>query len=565
MQHDLRDCGPACLASICRYYGKETSLAIVREITKTDSDGTNLLGLVNGATELGFKADALGGNFNELEEGILDDSISLPFIAHTIGDGGLLHFVVVYKLNDKAVLIADPARGKRKISLEEFKMRWSGNIVSLKPSATFVKEKRFLPTLRFFGSLVANSKGLAAGILCSSIVLALTGIAAAYVFQFIVDDVVGMSAQLEQAMLIQRLAMICLAVAGLFIFEAVLKVVRGIGIAHFSRKLDAAIILKSYNHAIRLTYAFFATRKTGEIISRFSDAKSVRDMLSSATFSVVVDGLMVIFGAIILWAISPVLTCIAFAAAALYLLVVLAYRGRIQRISQATMEANAQVTSYFKESIDGIETVKALNIEPEIQRKTAGLYAKLLANSFKQNVMNNNLNSIVAALGSLATIAILWVGVHGVLQGTLTLGELITFNALLGYFLSPIGSLIGLQPQLQAVGVAVNRLNDIMLAQSEDAGFNSSALDNSNNNVENNTEDFSGDDLLQASKFCNDISLGKSDRLDKMYAKDLSLIGDIVFSNVCFRYGNRDLTLDNVSLTIKLGQKVAIVGQSGSG
>lgn len=243
-------------------------------------------------------------------------------------------------------------------------------------------------------------------------------------------------------------------------------------------------------------------------------------MLSNATFSVVVDGFMVIFGAIILWLISPLLTGVAFAVAAFYLMVVLFYKRRIRRINQLTMENGAQTTAYFKESVDGIETIKALNMEGEAKEKTSRLFDRLISAVFTQGVMHNNLNAIISIITSLATLLILWLGVQGILGGVLTLGSLITFNALLNYFLSPLSNLINLQPQLQSAGVAVNRLNDILLAEKEDieSGF-----------IGNN------------------------------------LKGDIACKDLSFRYGNRDLALKSISFSAKKGQKIAIVGESGSG
>lgn len=519
-QHDEKDCGPACLATISRYYGKGVSLAQVREMAKTDADGTNLYGLVEGAKALGFEAEALGGTFEEMLDGVADGEVALPCITHIITEEYFLHFIIIYSIDDSRVLIADPAKGKEKKSLEFLKKHWTGNIVSLKPSENFKKGKSAPSLLTFFLELVFRQKALALSILVCTILIALAGIATAFVFQIIIDDIVGVVGLFDFEELVSRLTLVCLAVAGLYIFEAILKFVRGYALAHFSKKLDIAIVLRSYSHAMDLPFEFFGTRKTGEILSRFSDAQTIRDLLSSATFSVVVDGLMVVFGAVILWTISPLLTGVAFFVAAFYFAIVVIYKRKIRRINQAVMESGAQTTAYFKESVDGIETIKALNMEKEAKGKTSGLFEHLVSTAFKQSVMYNNLGVVIGVITSLATVLILWLGVQGILQGALTLGALITFNALLGYFLDPLSSLINLQPQLQAAGVAANRLNDILLAEKEDT------------------------------------QIGR---------KGKRLKGVIVSNNVSFRYGNRDLVLKDISFAFEGGQKVAIVGESGSG
>ena len=519
-QHDEKDCGPACLATISQYYDKRVPLAYVREVTKTDADGTNLYGLVDGAKVLGFEAEALGGTFQEMLDGVASREVTLPCITHIVTEEYFQHFVVIYSISKSHALIADPAKGKQKVSLELLKERWTGHIVALNPSDSFVREKMTSSFLTFSRELISQQKGLTASILVWTILIALSGIATAFVFQIIIDDIVGMASVFNFDELASRLTLVCLATAGLYIVGALLKLVRGYALAHVAKKLDIAIVLRSYNHAIDLPFGFFGTRKTGEILSRFSDAQTVREMLSSATFSVVVDGFSVIFGAIILWLISPLLTSVAFAVATIYLLIVMLYKRRIRRINQEVMESGAQTTSYFKESVDGIETIKALNMEQEAKKKTDTLFDRLISTVFKQGVMYNNLGVVAGIITSLATVFILWLGVQGILEGELTLGSLITFNALLAYFLTPLGNLINLQPQLQAAGVAVNRLNDILLAEKEDtqAGLR-------------------GDNLN----------------------------GDIICKDVSFRYGNRDLVLKNISFKIEKGQKVAIVGESGSG
>jgi len=519
-QHDLKDCGPACLASISQFYGKRVSLAHLREVTKTDADGTNLYGLIEGAHALGFEAEALGGSFEEMLEGVESGEVALPCIVHTVTEEYLQHFVVVYALSKTHAVIADPAKGKERVRLESLKERWTGHIIALEPSKAFEKGRTSPSLLTFFRELVSQQKGLAASILVCTFLLAFAGIATAFVFQIIIDNILGMAEVLILDELMHRLALVCLATIGLYVFGAFLRVVRGYVLAHFTKRLDVAIVLRCYNHTVDLPFEFFGTRKTGEILARFSDAQTIRDMLSSATFSVVVDGFTVIFGAIIIWMISPQLAVIAFTIAVIYIAIALLYKRRIRRINQMAMENSAQTMAYFKESVDGIETIKALNMEDSARKKTDSLFQRLIATVFKQSVMYNNLGVIIGVISSVGTVLILWLGVQGIFQGVLTLGALITFNALLGYFLTPLGNLIDLQPQLQAAGVAANRLNDILLAEAEDKQTGLCGTD---------------------------------------------LKGDIIAKDVSFRYGNRDLVLKDVSFTIEQGQKVAIVGESGSG
>jgi ATP-binding cassette subfamily B protein len=187
------------------------------------------------------------------------------------------------------------------------------------------------------------------------------------------------------------------------------------------------------------------------------------------------------------------------------------------------MEQNAQLTSYLVESLNGIETVKAFNAEEEASLKTEGRFIKLLRSVFKGGILNNFRGSITSFTAMVGGVVILWVGAWNVIKGNMTVGQLITFNALLAYFLDPIKNLINLQPMMQTAIVASDRLGEIF-----------------------------------------DLSLEREENENKKIQPE-DLKGDIVIKNVDFRYGTRALVLKDLSLTIKQGEKIALVGESGSG
>ena len=183
------------------------------------------------------------------------------------------------------------------------------------------------------------------------------------------------------------------------------------------------------------------------------------------------------------------------------------------------MEQGSQVVSYLKETIDGIETIKSYNYMSSAKKKTNSLYEKLLDLSIKGSVLGSVQNALVTVSTSIGTVALLWAGALLCMSGKLTLSELFIFYYMLGYFTSPMQSLIGLQPAMQTATVAAERLNDVLDTAVED----------------NNKP------------------------------KAESLTGDIVLDSVDFRYGNRDLVLENLSLVFKSGKRTALVGESGCG
>ena len=268
---------------------------------------------------------------------------------------------------------------------------------------------------------------------------------------------------------------------------------------------------------------FFGTRKVGEIVSRFTDASKIRDAISSATLTIMIDSLMAIVGGAVLFTQNHTLFFISVIIVVLYGTIVLAFNKPVKKINEKQMENNAQVTSYLVETLNGIETVKAFHAEDKAQAKTDRLFVKLLRSVFKGGMINNAQQSLTGIVSTIGGTVILWVGVVNVLNGNMTLGSLITFNALLAYFLDPVKNLINLQPTMQTAIVAAERLAEIL-----------------------------------------DLELEKvQDETRKLAPASLNL--PIKIENLDFRYGTRRLVLENINMTINAGEKIALVGESGSG
>lgn len=268
---------------------------------------------------------------------------------------------------------------------------------------------------------------------------------------------------------------------------------------------------------------FFGTRKVGEIVTRFMDASKIREAISSAALTLMIDTIMAIAGGIILYLQSSLLFYITVVILVLYGVIVISFNGTLKRVQRKGMEQNAQLTSYIVESLTGIQTIKSFNAENLAETNTEEKFIKFLKITFKNNVIINWQKFLTTLLSGIGMTLIIWVGTYSVLQGDLTIGGLLTFNALLAYFFNPIQSLINLQPQLQTAIVASDRLGEILDLDSEDT-------------LHGNTK-----------------------------IKPSSLKGDIDIKHVDFRYGTRKLVLRDVTILIKAGQSIALVGESGSG
>jgi len=521
-QHDITDCGAACLATIAKQYGLKIPITRIREVAGTDTKGTNVYGIVKAAEQLEFTAKGVKVDVSGSEDAqkaarkALFNPFPLPAIAHVVVDGSLLHYVVVHKITKKQVIIADPGKGLRKITPDEFLKEWTGVLILLVPTQKFEKGDHTKSIYRQFFKLLIPQRGLLLNIFFTSLIFTILGIGAAFYFRFMMDEILP-------NMLERSLTIISIGVIVLYVFQHILGAFRNHMLIYMSQKLDINLILGYYHHVLELPMSFFGTRRVGEIVTRFMDASKIREAITGASLTVMIDTVMAVIGGIILYIQNPRMFLVAVIIVALYGIIVFSFNKPLREINEKSMEENAQLTSYLVESLNGIETVKAFNSERSAKIETEKKFVKLLRAVFKLGWIQNisgSLSGLVAAVGG---VVILWVGALSVMQGDMTIGGLLTFNALLVYFLDPVRNLIDLQPTMQTAIVASNRLGEIL-----------------------------------------DLELEKSENEDKKISLK-SLQKPIKFADLDFRYGTRQLVLQDISLNISAGEKIALVGESGSG
>jgi len=512
-QLDETDCGAACLAMVAAHYKSRHSLAAIREIAGTDRLGTNLAGMVKAGQALGFSAKALRGTPESL-----GPTLPVPFIAHIVtrtAEAEIHHFVVVAQIGKKDLLIFDPGAGKRQWKRDEFLKVWSGYVVFLSPSADFQPARdtkglfaRFLPLLRpHVGTLV--QVGVA------SLLLITFGILGSLYFRYLIDDVLFSRAEFT-------LHVLSLGVILLTLFQVLLGAVRGHLLLHFSMKVDFKLIFGYFHHVLRLPISFFDSRKTGEILSRMSDAQMIRGALSEASVSVVMDTLMVAVVGVVLFFQSPTLFWIAVATVPLSTLVVWLFAKPFARYYRQSMAQSADVQSYLVEAVAGNATVKALNAGDLVFREYEKRQMKAVWTGYRVGVLGNLQGILVGLIDGWGGNILFWVGSFFILQGQLSLGQLVSFNALLGYFLGPLKRLLNLQSSLQQAFVAADRLGEI-------------------------------------------LDLDEEIPAEGRWLKPDRFAGRLEMKGLDFRYGTRKLVLEGLDFAVEPGQWVAFVGASGCG
>lgn len=545
-QHDISDCGATCLAMISAYYGLKYPLSKYRELTKTDKAGTNLYGLESGANALGFSADALSGTPDDLINSIHNNEITFPFVAHIVSEDDLLHFIVVYKYRNGKFTIGDPAKGKLKLNQDDFFKMWTGYIVTFTPTDKLKKGNYSKGEFTKFLKLLKGQYHKLFFVLLLSICITVTSIAGAFIFEIVIDNfTTGITQEtdiaesnnephdgetkieialetiltkLDSELNATEFNLIFLFIIALYSFQAIVQTARGYLIVLVSKHMDTSLLLTYYQHIVGLPISSLTLRQTGDYLARFSDAASIRQAISDASVTLMLDSVMVIVCGIILYKKSSLLFLISLLMIAIYTVVVICYRKPIEKTNRRVMENNAAVESYLKESIDGLETVKAACAENEIKRKMFSKFKKFINSLVNNSMISVSQDVIVDTVELVGRVCILWIGFSLVITNHLTVGTLITFYVLLSYFTQPIKNVVELQPTIQKAFVAAERLNDIL-------------------NLE----------------------------LEKQNTESLPSIESIEIKDVTFRYGYRPAVLKNISMKLHKGEKIAIVGESGCG
>ncbi|MCE2434860.1 MAG: peptidase domain-containing ABC transporter [Candidatus Latescibacteria bacterium] len=508
-QHDETDCGAACLGMICQYYGQSIGLNRLRDMANVSREGTSLSALAEAAENLGFLTRGVRIGYSEIGER------DLPLIAHWEG----YHFVVLYRINSKYAWIADPALGRRKISRKEFEDKWSKLALILEYTDKVSNYRGRKSSFRRFFPLARPYLGILIEIMMASLLLNLFGLASPLFTQMILDQV--LVHQDNSLLNLMLFGMIIIA-----LFRIATSSLRNYLIGYVGARISISMLSHIYHHLLRLPMRFFALRRTGEIMTRFRESQYLRSLLTETAISAVLDAIMIFVYLGLMFYYHTTLTLWVLAFIPLSIILTLIYTPILKSINQRSFLARSEWSSSLIDSLRGIEVIKTLAVEKSTrwsweERLTQEI--KIGFTAIKTNMLFGSFGQLNNVLGS--TI-VLWYGANLVIQGDLSVGQLIAFNMLSGRVLGPIMGLINLWPQIQLAKLGLDRLNDIYDMRTESSR-------------------------------------------NRNYSVQLTDVeGHVKFDNVFFRYGSgstEPYVLSDINLDISPGQKVAIVGRSGAG
>ena len=501
-----RDAGLECLAVIARFYGLAADVGKLRHEFSRSDKPLDASDLVRAARYIGLKSRAVQSNWRRLQH------TPLPAIA-SCKDG---RFLVIAKLVDGKVLVHDPLESRPQLfSQEPFETRWSGMLIMVTRRALAgAGESRF--GFRWFIPSIIRYRALFAEVLVASFFLQSMALVTPLFFQVIVDKVLVHRGLTTLDVLAVGLLMVSL-------FEVILGGLRTYVFSHTTNRVDVELGSRLFRHLLALPLGYFEARRVGDSVARVRELENIRNFITGSSLTVVIDLLFTFVFLGVMYYYSPLLTTVVLATipayGALSLLVTPVLRHRLQE----KFVRGAENQAFLVETVSAMQTLKSCAVESQWQRRWEEQLASYVQAAFRAANLGNVSGQAAGFINKVMTVMILWVGARAVMQGDLSIGQLIAFNMLAGRVSGPVLRVVQLWQDFQQATISVRKLGDILNTPGE------------------------------PSHNQNRASLPE-------------LAGHIRFDDVTFRYRpeDRDI-LRGVSLEIPPGQILGIVGRSGSG
>ncbi len=418
-------------------------------------------------------------------------------------------------LQKKRFLIQNPLKSQPEIMNESELLALNiKTLIFIQPGLKETLAKKF--DIRWFIPVIKKYKKLFKEVIVVSFFIQLFALITPFFFQVVMDKVLvhrGFTT-------LDVLAIGFLAVA---IFEVILGGIRQYLLMHTTNRIDVELGSKLYKHLMGLPVSYFASRKVGHIVTRVRELDTIREFITGSSLTLLLDLAFTLVFFAVLYYYSPLLTAVVAGTLPIYILLSVFITPILRHRLNEKFKYGAENQAFLTESVNGIETVKSLAIEPGMQRKWEDQLANHVTASFRAGHLSNISSQVAGLVNKIMTLLIIWIGAHLVIAGDLTVGQLIAFNMIAGRVSGPILKIVQLWQDFQQVSISVKRLGDILNSPIE-PGYDPSRS------------------TLPALK------------------------GDVEFDNINFRYqaDGQDI-LSNFKLKVSAGESVGIVGRSGSG
>ncbi len=502
----VTDTGLVCLLILARFYDVPADGAQLRHQFAQSGRLLSDTDLLRAAKHLGLKAGLIKTQWSKLA------GMPLPAIAKRT-DG---RYVVLAKIDEDKVLIQDPIEARPLVlPREQFESVWSGELLLFTKRTNLRLQDLKFDFTWFIPSLVKYRK-LLGEVLMASFFLQLFALLTPLFIQVVIDKVLVHKG-------FTTLHVLAIGMIALALFDVILGGLRTYLFSHTTNRIDVGLGAQLFRHILALPLAYFEARRVGDTVARVRELENIRHFLTSNSVTVVLDLFFTVVFLAVMWFYSPLLTLVVMGSLPLYALLSIVITPMIRSRLHEKFNRGADNQAFLVEAVSGIQTVKAMAVEPPLTRKWEEQLAGYVRASFRATNLITIASQVAMFFQKVTTVAVLWVGAYRVIGGELSIGQLIAFNMLSAQVTGPLLRLVNLWQEFQQVGISVQRLGDILNQQPE------------------------------PSYSANRTTLPQ-------------VKGHVVFEEVSFRYRpDGPEVLHNVSFSVTPGSVIGLVGRSGSG
>lgn len=500
------ECGAACVAMILNYYGCATSIAEVLESCGAGRDGLTALEIVKSARLYGLRVRAVSVELADFR------FVTLPAIVHWEFN----HFLIVERWSQNRVDVIDPALGRRTLTPSAFDEGFTGVAIMLEPGVQFEQRapRKSLTPWSYIRSFL-RMRAIISQILGTSLLLQVLGLGGPLLTEIVIDRILPES---DSSML----TMLALGMLILVLMQGVAAFLRSSLLIYLQTRVDTTMMLNFFEHLLSLPYRFFQLRLSGDLLARMNSNLAIRDLLTNQLISTLLDGGTVVTYFVILLSLSKLIAGIALAVGSVQVALLLLTSSAIRRLTQRDLEAQGKTQGYMSEVLAGIATIKASGAEHRVFNRWENLFFNEMNISLRLNYLSSIVSTTLSIINVLAPLLLLWIGALQVMAGVMSIGTMLALNTLAVQFLVPLGALATSGQQLQIIRAHFNRVADVVGTHPE-----------------------------------QNVAQVQTPR---------RLSGQVELKHVGFQYNqNAPVILRDINVKIYPGQKVALVGKTGSG
>lgn len=498
------DYGLNFLITIAAFYGIPTSAESIVHNLAMQGKIFDTNDILRASKTLNLKAKSTKISIDKLSK------MTLPAILNTTND-----FALLLKIqDDKCLIITKENKNPQIIQIDELSKIWDGEIILFTPRSFQNKDIKF--GFKWFIPTIIKYKKPLIEVLVAALFMQILALISPLITQSVIDKVLVHNS-------LSTLDVLAIALILIAIFETILSISRNYIFTHTASKIDVILSSRLFNHLFRLPLRYFETRRVGDTVARVRELENIRRFLTGVPMTTLLDSLFIIIYIVVMFFYSGTLTMVTLASIPILVLISVLVTPVLKGRLDEKFNCGAESQSYLVEAVTGVQTIKSFATEPTAQKKWETLLSNYTKSSFKSTILSGNVGAVAQFIQKIFDLLILWFGARLVINGELTVGQLVAFRMLAGRVSGPVLRLVQMWQDFQQTSLSVQRLGDIFNSKPEPT-------------------------------------------MDSSKTRLPTIVGDIRFERVTFRYrADAAEVIKNMSFGIRPNTVVGIVGRSGSG